>query len=114
MLDVYYTYQPIQSDDFIKLVLARYYNIPNARICKSFNGKPYIEGRKIHFNLTHSKQITALAVGKNRVGFDGESLTGKERPAVLQKFTERERSEIFSTPDFYRHWTARESFIKFY
>ena len=43
-----------------------------------------------------------------------ESLTGKARPAVLNKFTERERSEILSSADFYSHWTARESYIKFY
>lgn len=114
MIDIFYTYNKVSSDDFIRTILARYYNIPNATICKSINGKPYIEGRKIHFNLTHSKGLTALAVGKKRVGFDTECLTGKARPAVLNKFTERERSEILSSADFYRHWTAKESYIKFY
>ena len=114
MIDVYYTYDKVASDDFIKMILAQYYNIPNAVICKSINGKPYIDGRKIHFNLTHSKEITALAVGKKRVGFDCECLTGKPRPAVLNKFTDREKGEIFSVSDFYTHWTARESYIKFY
>lgn len=114
MIDVFYTYDKVSSDDFIKIILARYYNIPNAVICKSINGKPFIEGRKIHFNLSHCKEITALAVGKKRVGFDVESLTGKARPAVLNKFTERERGEILSSADFYSHWTARESYIKFY
>ena len=114
MIDIFYTYNPTTSDDFIRMILSRYYNIPKPVICKSFNGKPFIEGRKIHFNLTHSKQITALAVGKKRVGFDCESLTGKARPAVLNKFTDREKSEILSVADFYAHWTARESYIKFY
>ena len=61
MIDIFYTYNKVSSDDFIRTILARYYNIPNATICKSINGKPYIEGRKIHFNLTHSKGLTALA-----------------------------------------------------
>lgn len=114
MIDIYYTYNSIISDDFIKMILTQYYNITNPIICKSFNGKPFIDGRKIHFNLTHSKQITALAVGKKRVGIDCESLTGKDRPAVLNKFSDREKSEILSVGDFYTHWTAKESYIKFF
>ena len=97
MIDIFYTHEETNSDDFIRKILSAYYNIPNAPICKSINGKPYIPGRKIHFNLTHS-----------------ESLSGKARPAVLKKFTEREKGEIFSVPDFYTHWTARESYVKFY
>ena len=92
MIDIYYTYVHIDSERFTKFILARYYNIPNAPICKSINGKPYIPGRKIHFNLTHSRSMTALAVGKKRVGFDCESLSGKARPAVLKKFTERDQN----------------------
>ena len=80
MIDIFYTYNKVSSDDFIRTILARYYNIPNATICKSINGKPYIEGRKIHFNLTHSKGLTALAVGKKRVGFDTE--TGPPKRAI--------------------------------
>ena len=113
MIDIYYTFSKVGSDDFIRFVLRRYYNIPNPTICKTFNGKPYVKGGKIHFNLSHSKNMTALAVGKKQVGFDCESLTGKARPAVLSKFSERERAEIHSTADFYVHWTARESYVKY-
>ena len=114
MLDLYYTYEPIGSDEYIRMILSSYYNIPNPIICKSIHGKPFIEGRKIHFNLTHSRGITALAVGKKRVGLDCERLDGRARPAVLRAFTEREKTEIFGLADFYAHWTARESYIKYY
>ena len=114
MLDIYYTYETVGSDDYIRMILSSYYNIPNPVICKSIHGKPFIEGRKIHFNLTHSRGLTALAVGKKRVGLDCERLDGRARPAVLRAFTERERREICGLPDFYAHWTARESYIKFY
>ena len=113
MIDIYYTYAQIDSESFTKFVLDRYYNIPNAQICKSIHGKPYIKGDKVFFNATHSKGLLALAVGKKEVGLDCESLLGKARPAVLNKFTEREKSEILTTSDFYAHWTARESYIKF-
>lgn len=112
MLDIYYTLNKVGSEDFIRFVLRRYYNIPNPTICKSIHGKPFIESSKIHFNLTHSRQMTALAVGKKRVGLDCEYRLGKPRPAVLSKFSEREKSEIQSSADFYSHWTARESYIK--
>ncbi len=113
MLELYYTLDPIGSDEFIRFILRRYYNIPNPSICKTINGKPYLDSGKIQFNLSHSKQMTALAVAKKQVGLDCESLTGKARPAVLNKFTAREKAEIQSTADFYAHWTARESFIKY-
>ena len=113
MLEIFYTKQPVQSDAFIAKILGKYYNIPNPTICKSIHGKPYLQKGKICFNLTHSKGLTALAVGKHEVGFDCESLSGKPRPAVLGKFTEREKGEISSVQDFYRHWTARESYVKY-
>ena len=34
-------------------------------------------------------------------------------PAVLSKFSEREKREIHCTGDFYEHWTAREAYIKY-
>ena len=114
MLDLYYTYEPIGSDEYIRMILSSYYNIPNPIICKSIHDKPFIEGRKNHFNLTHSRGITALAGGKKRVGLDCERLDGRARPAVLRAFTEREKTEIFGLADFYAHWTARESYIKYY
>ena len=113
MIDIFYTFCEAESEEFIKFVLRKYYNILNPTICKTINGKPYIKGVKIHFNLSHSKGLTALAVGKKQVGFDCENLAGKARPAVLNKFSEREKAEIHSTSDFYVHWTARESYIKF-
>ena len=113
MIDIYYTYAHIDSERFTKFILARYYNIPNAEICKTINGKPYLKNDKVFFNASHSKGLMALAVGKSEVGLDVESLSGKPRPAVLSKFTAREKNEILTLSDFYVHWTARESYIKY-
>ncbi len=113
MVDVYYTFNKIDSDLYIQKILQNFYNIRDPKLHKSINGKPFLPGDKVHFNLTHSKNITALAVGKSEVGFDCESLDGKARPAVLQRFTKSEQAEISSLADFYSHWTARESYIKY-
>ena len=113
MVEIYYTYDAVSSEDLIRNILTRYYRIKDPVICKSINGKPYIPGRTVHFNLTHSKGLTALAVTKKRVGLDCERLDGKPRPAVLQRFTAREKGEISTSADFYVHWTARESYVKY-
>lgn len=113
MIEIYYTYQPVDSESFTRFILARYYNIPNAEICKTINGKPYVKNDKVYFNASHSKGLLALAVGKSEVGLDIESFSGKPRPAVLAKFSAREKYEIVTTADFYTHWTARESYIKY-
>ena len=89
MIDIFYTFCEAESEEYIKFVLRKYYNILNPTICKTINGKPYIKGGKIHFNLSHSKGLTALAVGKKQVGFDCENLAGKARPAVLKIFRTR-------------------------
>lgn len=114
MVEIFYTYDAVRSEDFIRKILGSYFHLTDVTLCTSINGKPYIPGRAIHFNLSHSKGLTALAVSKKRVGLDCERLDGKARPAVLQKFTARERGEIYTTADFYVHWTARESYIKYY
>ena len=113
MIEIYYTYCSVDSEKFTRYVLARFYNLPNAEINKTINGKPYIKNDKVFFNASHSKGLLALAVGKNEVGLDVESLSGKPRPAVLNKFTQREKYEIVTSADFYVHWTARESYIKY-
>lgn len=113
MIDIYYTYEKVNTDEFTKKILARHYGIRNANLQRTFNGKPYLPNGKIYFNLTHSKEITALAVGKSEVGLDCESLDGKPRTVILKKLSEREQAQIHSLADFYTHWTARESFIKY-
>ena len=80
---------------------------------KTINGKPYLKNDKVFFNASHSKGLLAIAVAKSEVGLDVESLSGKPRPAVLAKFSAREKYEIVTSADFYTHWTARESYIKY-
>ncbi len=114
MLEIYFTRVPVRSEDYTRHILQKYYAIPAADIRKTIHGKPFLPGDKVCFNLSHSKGLTALAVGRRgAVGFDCEDLTGKARPAVLAKFSARERGEISSTRDFYCHWTARESYVKY-
>ena len=83
-----------------------------ATVLRTPEGKPYIEGNEIYFSLSHSGKKGVVALNDSPVGVDLEYLGEREYPAVLSRFSERERQEIFTIDDFIRHWTAKEAFIK--
>ena len=82
-------------------------------ICRNEYGKPYAEGNKIFFNISHSGDICAIAVSDNPVGVDAEKTCGKERGAVLSRLTAREKSETEDERGFLRNWTAKEAYVKY-
>lgn len=75
-------------------------------------GKPYVEGNKIYFSLSHSGKRGVVVLFENPVGADLEYIKQRDYPSVLSRFTDRERGEIASREDFIKHWTAKEAFIK--
>lgn len=81
------------------------------KILRTANGKPYIEGG-VHFNLSHSGELCAVALSDAPVGVDMELMRGRVRAAVLNSFTRRERGEIADERGFLAHWTAREAYVK--
>lgn len=83
-----------------------------AIILRTPEGKPYIEGDKIYFSLSHSGKKGVVAIYESPVGVDLEYIKNRDYPSVLSRFTAREREEITSREDFIRHWTAKEAFIK--
>lgn len=73
------------------------------------NGKPYFAAPEApKFNLTHTEGLTAVAVGDCEVGLDAERRTPRALHALIKKLSPREREE-----DFFKLWTAKESYIKF-
>ena len=83
-----------------------------ATILRTPEGKPYIEGNEIYFSLSHSGNRGVVAMDEAPVGVDLEYLGERNFPAVLSRFTERERQEILTLDDFIENWTAKEAFIK--
>ena len=93
------------------------------KIIRNANGKPYLENfSQYKFNMSHSKEFIALAIGKtNPIGLDIEKIDFSRRnishiserffPAieneVLLKYTGEERTLMF-----YRIWTLREAWVK--
>ncbi len=103
------------STQAIEYILKTYFDIPNARIVKSENGKPYLENPKyrLFFSVSHTKNKLFIAFSDENIGLDAEVLSREvDLPLLLRRFPVEERKEIQSTSDFLRHWTARESAIK--
>jgi 4'-phosphopantetheinyl transferase len=83
-------------------------------------GKPRLDpDSRLRFNLTHSGELAlvALAAGAE-VGVDLEEVRARAdmRGLARRVLTEAEREAVEAAPDrdraFYRHWVAKEAFVK--
>ena len=99
----------------VKEILSTYFGIDNAEICRTENGKPYLKNAKnpLHFSISHTKTGLFIAFSKENVGIDAERMERTVRyQSILNKFPFEEREEIACEEDFLRHWTVKESAIK--
>ena len=93
------------------------------KIDRNANGKPYLENfSQYQFNMSHSKDFIALAIGKtNPIGLDIEKIDFSRRnlPHISERFFPAIENEVLSkytgkerTLMFYRIWTLREAWVK--
>ncbi|MBD3225123.1 MAG: 4'-phosphopantetheinyl transferase superfamily protein [Caldithrix sp.] len=84
-------------------------------------GKPYLEHRKLYFNISHSHKLALLAIRKNyEVGIDIEWKHRNIEPLKIagRFFSQVEQDELFSlnpkqqTDGFFKCWSSKEAFIK--
>ena len=98
-----------------KILFAKF-AIENPMVEKSENGKPYLSQTgepPLHFSISHTDELTFFVFSDKNVGVDAEKLTRKvEYAPIIKKFKEEERAEILSKTEFLRHWTAKESAVK--
>lgn len=105
------------SNDLIAFVLREKLKIKDFKIERSENGKPFLvfpNGKTPPFiSVSHTSEKYFLAVCDKNVGIDGEiSDRTVEYLPIIAKFPLPEREEITSNSDFLRHWTAKESVVK--
>lgn len=80
------------------------------------NGKPELDG--LHFNLSHSHNMVALAVSEQPVGIDLEIIDKIHGNIAKRYFTERENAYLDAfegaerEKEFFRIWTMKESYLK--
>ncbi len=81
-------------------------------------GKPYLPGSDIHFNISHSSGIAACIVSGRECGIDCEAVK-KYRPGVVRRVcSEKEKAMLEAVSEeerpqlFYRLWTLKEAYVK--
>ncbi len=106
----------VSTRETLQKILFSKFAVANPSIVKSENGKPYLaqnEGAPLHFSVSHTDELTFFVFSDKNVGVDAETLSRKiDYAPIVKKFNERERSEITSKTEFLRHWTAKESAVK--
>lgn len=102
----------------VKYALSRF-GKKEYNIVYGVNGKPYIKGNDVFFNISHSGGYVLCAVSKNEVGCDIEKLDKADLRIAERFFAPEEYAFISSqAPEkqdemFFRFWTLKESFMKF-
>jgi 4'-phosphopantetheinyl transferase len=115
----------VRAHSAMRTLLSSYAGIAPASIAFSTNayGKPQVaheEGaEQIHFNLTHSAGVAALAVSRAfELGIDIEHIRPIDSEVAEHHFSPRELLTLGSLPPeqwlqgFYRCWTSKEALLK--
>ena len=82
------------------------------------NNKPFIKNDKgLHFNLSHTKNLIAIAVNSEPVGIDCEQIDDINTKHSNKIFTPKENEYIFSSKRdinvrFLECWTKKEAAVK--
>ena len=72
----------------------------------------------LHFNLSHTRGLTVVAVSREPIGVDTESLARKAPSTELatRYFTTAEQADIALAPEtnqrFFTYWTLKEAYLK--
>jgi 4'-phosphopantetheinyl transferase len=111
----------------LRVILADYLDVEPAqvRFCYGLHGKPALDmawlGRRLQFNLSHSKDIALFAVSQDcQLGIDVEFVRPILDAASLAErfFSARESTFLHSLPEeeraeaFLRLWTCKEAYLK--
>ena len=80
------------------------------------NGKPFLKGGEMFFNISHCAEGVAAALDTAPVGIDVQEIGGFNDKVAKRFFDESENKKINASPDkakaFTRIWTLKESAIK--
>lgn len=108
------------SDELIKEGIkecARIYDIKIPQrydIVRKEGHKPRLQPQFLHFNISHSGNMTALALSEKEVGIDIQYHTPCDYKAIAQRFFDkREMAEIGENKKvFFDLWAAKEAYAK--
>ena len=109
-----------RTDEMIRESVEKYctlhgLNVPAGDIVRLENGKPYIEGSPVEFNVSHSGEMAIVVVGEAPCGVDLQVMEVRNHKAIAKKlFTQNEQDfvEKYGLEGFFRVWVHREAFGK--
>lgn len=86
-------------------------------LCYNADGKPYLSGGKVHFNLSHSGSIAVCAVSNAEVGVDVQILRPVKDALLKKVCTQAEYAFVTADGEsslqrFCRVWAIKESVMK--
>ena len=91
-------------------------NLSRNQINITYNefGKPYIEGKKLYFNISHSNQFVVCAFSNEDIGIDLQKICKVSASFVNKICTKKEINQILDDRDsqIIRLWTFKESYLK--
>jgi 4'-phosphopantetheinyl transferase len=102
----------------LRSLLGRYLQTDPAtlRFAAGPHGKPRLDPpSSLKFNVSHSGAVGLVAIANDAdVGVDVEEVKPRpDLPGLARRvFTEREREAVDGEMWFYRHWVAKEAFVK--
>lgn len=106
----------------LRKLLAPLFGVPPAAIVFAYaaQGKPSVPAApSLHFNLSHSENLAALAVSRQReIGVDIEHVRALKEDVAERFFSAREVTALRAMPAdrqleaFYRCWTRKEAIVK--
>jgi len=95
----------------LRILLCDYLKLENQKLafCKNENGKPYVKGNPMFFNLSHTKDAFVVAISENEIGIDIEKSREINEKIKEKYFTEEEKKQ-----DEILVWTKKEALIKLF
>lgn len=95
-------------------LLQKLYGAPLPEIKRTPLGKPYFEGEKVYFSISHTKNYVFCALGENPIGIDAEEIDRDIRLALAEKFLSAgEYAQFQNAPDKHKalltFWVLKEA-----
>ena len=92
----------------VKNVAKEYYEVKNTDIILNEKGKPVFKEGKLHFNISHSKNLLVVGFSEFPTGVDIEFIKDRN----LDKLSKYFKKNFNNLDDFYKFWTLKEAVYK--
>lgn len=86
-------------------------NLPTSTVAFTTAGKPYFTNSLIHFSISHTQKLCAVAVSNQLVGVDIELQRESYNPHLIERSLCTSEKSLFDG-DFTRIWCRKEAVAK--